>query len=1365
MEKFLQIFKIQAVATLLLTLFFTTDSFAQKTWDGGGDGVNWSSANNWAPNGVPTAGDNVVIDSNLSINVNTSTTINRLTITNSATVVFTASGNGTRVITINNTGSSVDAGSSLTLQGSTGSGTRSLGIAFANGGTRTMAIDGTLNLTDVGEGTSYNATNSVTTVTGVLRNSDGNDGTVGTITSTATNLVFASGGTYQHDLNQGTIPTATWNANSTCNVTGVTSIVPTVDSFNQTFGHFIWNCPSQTGNLSLIGNLTTVNGSFIVTNTNSGSLRLSNSGVTETLNVGGNFIQTGGTFYIAGTSNTNTWTVNVVGNFSLTGGTLNLNGFATNDATYATSLNVAGNFTHSAGILTQTATNVGTITLNGTASRTFESTGQTGNIRIAINKNGTATNDIVSLSANSRINYNLTLTDGLLVLGNYNLTLGASTTTITAPGTVASMIVPTGSGEIRRTTTATGSFTYPIGDNTGTLEYSPVIVNVTGGTGFSSAYIGVSLEDAKHANNNSSTNFLTRSWKINQSGITNCVVTVTGTYINSVADVSGTLGSIRAAQLNGVFNQSTNPWIKTGGSVLSGTSLTYTGATITTGQQSIFTGITSANPTVTISGGNVTVCKDGGVTLTAVPVGDSSFVYLWSNGLGTSVTATPSTATVGGPTNYTVTVKDANGISSSASTAVAVTVVAVPVAPVIAKSPNVSTVNEGTTLTISVTTSGTGGTGTSQDEYRFSTDNGVNWSSWGTSIPNFTAIAGTNVIESRRTSTGVGCTTAIGNTVNWIVIATNTWVGTTSSAWDVASNWSIGVPTVDQNILISTNTPNATNLNVDYTLPSGKTLTMSGTGALTIAPQSVLTIAGSANFGNRPVTVKSDATGDGMIGQVSGSLTNATNVTVERYIPSGKRAFRFLTPGVTTTDYISNNWQLATHITGSTTGANGFDATTTGGPSMYTYNNTVASGTGWTAIPSTNATNLEAGLGYRLLIRGDRTPTLITSASVPNMNTAITLSAKGTVKTGTVVVNASSTPAINGTSNTTTNGFSLVGNPYVSAVDWNTVTRSGLTDVYYAWDPNMGTAAQRGRYVTYSASTGFNNLGNSGSSNVGQYIQSGQAFFVKNTTLGTAGTLTFNESNKVGNFASVFRNQQDMSISKLGLLVYEPNELALGSLPIDGAVALFGTDFTNAIEAGDVEKLESAGENLAIFSSNQKLAMSAMAPVVEDDELLLKTLRFAANKSYTFKIEPANFDATVAAYFVDQFLNTETAIDLTQDSFVTVTTTSDVLSFGEDRFKIVFGTQQLGNPDFDKIVSLYPNPSKLNEFNLNLPNWDDTVQVNMFNSLGQQIPVSIENGDGMSKRFRVNTNLSSGVYYIKVTQNGKETTKKWIYNN
>ena len=33
-----------------------------KTWDGGGDGTNWSDANNWNPNGVPTGSDDVIIN-------------------------------------------------------------------------------------------------------------------------------------------------------------------------------------------------------------------------------------------------------------------------------------------------------------------------------------------------------------------------------------------------------------------------------------------------------------------------------------------------------------------------------------------------------------------------------------------------------------------------------------------------------------------------------------------------------------------------------------------------------------------------------------------------------------------------------------------------------------------------------------------------------------------------------------------------------------------------------------------------------------------------------------------------------------------------------------------------------------------------------------------------------------------------------------------------------------------------------------------------------------------------------------------------------------------------------------------------------
>src|SRR5206468_4106259 len=99
------------------------------------------------------------------------------------------------------------------------------------------------------------------------------------------------------------------------------------------------------------------------------------------------------------------------------------------------------------------------------------------------------------------------------------------------------------------------------------------------------------------------------------------------------------------------------------------------------------------------------------------------------------------------------------------------TVVAQPVGPVIAKDAgvNVASLCAGTTLTISVTTPGSGGTGTSQDEYRY--DNGSGFTAWSTTLPGFAAVVGTNTIESKRTSTGTALHDALPICVSWTVVA------------------------------------------------------------------------------------------------------------------------------------------------------------------------------------------------------------------------------------------------------------------------------------------------------------------------------------------------------------------------------------------------------------------------------------------------------------------------------------------------------------------------------------------------------------------------------------------------------------------
>lgn len=325
-------------------------------------------------------------------------------------------------------------------------------------------------------------------------------------------------------------------------------------------------------------------------------------------------------------------------------------------AVLPSSLNIRGNLTTN-----QTVSFAGkTITMAGQEHQVIGGTVAPAFNNLTINN----TSGGVQLASAASVTGTLTLTSGLLDIAGHNLTLGANA--VAGSFSSTNMIVASGAGELRRTFTSTGSYLYPIGDNTGTIEYSPVTVFVNSGS-FSNAYVGVQVRDAIHPNNSSATQNLTRYWNVTQSGITGAVATITATYLP--ADITGTESQIAAAQLNGTFNQQTNPWIRFG--VLGSNTLSAPAVTLTAGQASAFTGIKGAAFTADITGYGE-FCQNQPATLLANTIGgDGPFTYLWSNGLGTGETATPSTATVGTVT-YTVTVKDNNGITATGTAAVVV---------------------------------------------------------------------------------------------------------------------------------------------------------------------------------------------------------------------------------------------------------------------------------------------------------------------------------------------------------------------------------------------------------------------------------------------------------------------------------------------------------------------------------------------------------------------------------------------------------------------------------------------------------------------------------------------------------------------
>ena len=419
MKKLIQLFLVISFIAINLNLYATP-----KIWTGISSN-NWNSAGNWSPSGVPASGDDVTININAAILVDVTPTINSLTISGTVAVSFTSSGAG-RIITIANTGSSIGIGSTLTLQGSTGSGTRSMDIAFS-GTNRTMSIAGILDLTAVGDGSVYTATNSLTTVSGTIKN----DG--GTITSTASNLTFSAGGTYQHNINAGTIPTATWNATSTCLITGLTGTDPTGDG--QAFGNLTYDCSGMTSDRGMASSGLSIAGNFNVTNTGASKLLLNQTPLT----IGGN-CTINDNFRIA-TGNTSR-VLNVSGIFTISGGTLTMS-----DGSATGTLNLSGNFIMSGGTITETSTGSGAIVFSKTGTQIY--TKSAGTISNTINftvSNSSILDMGTSVIDGSIGTFALSTTSGIITAHPQGLSTTAGTGSIQVTGT--------------KTYTAGASFTY-----------------------------------------------------------------------------------------------------------------------------------------------------------------------------------------------------------------------------------------------------------------------------------------------------------------------------------------------------------------------------------------------------------------------------------------------------------------------------------------------------------------------------------------------------------------------------------------------------------------------------------------------------------------------------------------------------------------------------------------------------------------------------------------------------------------------------------------------------------------------------------------------------------------------------------------
>ena len=173
------------------------------------------------------------------------------------------------------------------------------------------------------------------------------------------------------------------------------------------------------------------------------------------------------------------------------------------------------------------------------------------------------------------------------------------------------------------------------------------------------------------------------------------------------------------------------------------------------------------------------------------------------------------------------------------------------------------------------------------------------------------------------------------------------------------------------------------------------------------------------------------------------------------------------------------------------------------------------------------------------------------------------------------------------------------------------------------------------------------------------------------------------------------------------------------------------------------------------------LAIDARPQVATTDELQLQLQQFQANKSYTFRTLFTNFDTFTTPFLVDTYLNHYIPLANDAPTNIVFVTTSDVASYGLNRFKIVFQNNALNNQNFNaENVVVYPNPVTNNQINIALPSYvTGEVTVKLINVIGQivyQTKTEAQNTITIIPK----KSLSQGLYFVALTNQGKSCIKK-----
>lgn len=499
-----------------------------------------------------------------------------------------------------------------------------------------------------------------------------------------------------------------------------------------------------------------------------------------------------------------------------------------------------------------------------------------------------------------------------------------------------------------------------------------------------------------------------------------------------------------------------------------------------------------------------------------------------------------------------------------------------------------------------------------------------------------------------------------------------------------SSGWSNGIPDINKKAIFSSNynTTIGSIMACGIVIDSGVTLTVAeGTS---IQANYNLNINGNLVF-------LSNSSGNGELAAFGpdGSITGDANIN--RFM-SANRSYRMVSPAVTTTTSINANWQegvhnqstaysqnlnpnpgFGTHITGSTSGLNGLDATQTGNPSLFTVN---VENQQFVTVTNTNTNTLTAGEPFLLFVRGDRSIDLNDNNAIP---TTTVLRSKGELAFGDQEQNFVSPSA---------GAFVMAGNPYQSVVDVNFVVAAS-TNVnpfhYYVYDPTLG---DHGAYVTVQLPEG----GTFPPSSANQFLQAGQAAQFATLAAGASSVFFSETSKSPGQFTPTHKTStSNIESSKiLGSLYTKENYLNGGSIH-DGFGILFGQGLSNALTAEDAIKPMNFTENIGIVNGGTYLSLESRE-LPEGGEIFPLFVSGYNHSDYVLKME-LNGLTNFNVYLDDHFEGTSTRLIEGAIEYHFSIDLDNPQSVSTHRFSVRVGERlNVESNELGSGFELYPNP-------------------------------------------------------------------------